>query len=145
MKKIRTTVIQEVNREYIKEKDILSFIEFLFDRINGNKYMEFNILFSDDKRIMQLNKQFKNKNEPTDILSFYGYDGDVLGDIIISVETMEKDAQEDRRDIVDYMLFLIAHGFLHLNGYTHETMEKYDEMIALQNTLVEEWKNEKRN
>ena len=135
------SILKDVDREYLQQERILGFVEFLFKKFRINNDLEFNILFSDDNRIAQLNRQFKDKDEPTDILSFYGYDGDILGDVIISVETVEKEA--DDRDIDDYVLFLIAHGFLHLLGYTHETLEKYDDMIYKQNKLIEEWKNEK--
>jgi len=142
---VKTTLIKDINKDYIKEDDILNFIEFLFEKMSVDKEMELNILFSDDERIKTLNKRFKDKDEATDILSFYGYDGNILGDIIISVETMEKEANQENKDIIDHTLFLIAHGFLHLVGYTHETMEKYDEMIELQNRLIKEWKNAQRN
>lgn len=142
---MKTTLIKDINKDYIKEDDILNFIEFLFEKMSVDKEMELNILFSDDERIKTLNKRFKDKDEATDILSFYGYDGNILGDIIISVETMEKEANQENKDIIDHTLFLIAHGFLHLVGYTHETMEKYDEMIELQNRLIKEWKNAQRN
>ncbi len=135
------SILKDVDREYLQQERILGFVEFLFKKFGVNNDLEFNILFSDDNRIAQLNRQFKDKDEPTDILSFYGYDGDILGDVIISVETVEKEA--DDRNIDDYVLFLIAHGFLHLLGYTHETLEKYDDMIYKQNKLIEEWKNEK--
>ncbi len=135
------SILKDVDRGYLQQERILGFVEFLFKKFRINNDLEFNILFSDDNRIAQLNRQFKDKDEPTDILSFYGYDGDILGDVIISVETVEKEA--DDRDIDDYVLFLIAHGFLHLLGYTHETLEKYDDMIYKQNKLIEEWKNEK--
>ena len=101
--------------------------------------MELNLLFGDDDRICELNKAFRGKNEPTDILSFYGYEGNILGDIAISVDTLKKEALEKKIDIEEYTLFLIAHGFLHLLGYTHETMEKYNEMINMQNKLVKEF------
>ena len=142
---MKTTIIEDIKRDYIKETHILNFVEFLFERMSIDKELELNILFSDDERIKNLNREFKNKDDATDILSFYGYDGDILGDIIISIETMEKEAKQENKDILDYALFLIAHGFLHLTGYTHETMEKYNEMIELQNRLIKEWKNAQRD
>ncbi len=142
---MKTTIIKEIYRTYLDEDYILMFIEFLFDKMSINKNLELNILFSNDEKIKNLNKRFKNKNESTDILSFYGYDGGILGDIIISIETAENDAKKNNKGIFDYILFLIAHGFLHLAGYTHETKNKYEEMMQLQNKLVKGWKNEQRN
>ncbi len=138
---MQTTIINDTGRDYIDSNRLLDFIEFLFEATKTDKELELNILFSDDMSIANLNKQFRHKDEPTNILSFYGYEGDILGDIIISVETMEKEANDKNEDIFSYMLFLIAHGFLHLTGYTHETMEKYDKMVELQNNLIEGWNN----
>jgi probable rRNA maturation factor len=143
MKRVETTIIKEIDRKYLDETNIISFVEFLFNKMSIDQNLELNLLFSDDEKIKSLNKQFKNKDESTDILSFYGYDGNIMGDIIISIETMEKDAKNSSREVFEYLLFLIAHGFLHLMGYTHETEKKYEEMINLQNKLVKEWKDEK--
>ncbi len=139
---MQTTIIKEIERDYLDNDKILNFIEFLFDRTKKDKSLELNIVFCDDNRIQSLNSEFRHKDAPTNILSFYGYDGDILGDIIISIETLEKEAKADNKNIFDYLLFLLAHGFLHLLGYTHETMEKYNIMIEEQNKFVREWKNE---
>lgn len=139
---MQTTIIKDVDRDYLKNERILEFVAFLFKKFNVDCEAELNILFSDNKRITVLNKQFRGKDRPTDILSFYGYDGDVLGDIVISVETMEKEAKENNKALFFYTLFLLSHGFLHLLGYTHETVEKYNSMIEMQNNLIKEWQNE---
>ncbi len=139
---MQTTIINDLERDYIDNDKLLGFIEFMFERMNIDKELELNILLSDDKKITQLNKQFKGKDEPTNILSFYGYDGEIFGDIIISIDTLEREAKEQEKDVFDYLLFLLSHGFLHLAGYTHETMEKYNDMIDEQNDLIKEWKHE---
>ncbi len=139
---MNTTIIKDVDRDYLRDGRILEFIAFLFKRFDINCELELNILFSDDERIAILNKQFRDKDKSTDILSFYGYDGDILGDIIISVETMEREAKENNKDTFFYTLFLLSHGFLHLLGYTHETIEKYNKMIEMQNKLIKEWEDE---
>jgi probable rRNA maturation factor len=145
MKKLQTTIINDIDREYIDQEKLMDFIGFLFTAMDVDKELEFNILFSNDEKIRSLNNQFRGKNEFTNILSFYGYDGDIFGDIIISVDTVEREAQEKGEDVFLYTLFLIAHGFLHLLGYTHETMEKYTYMIDKQNQLIKEWTDERRN
>ena len=139
---MQTTIIKEIEREYLDDNKILDFVEFLFDKTQKDNSLELNIVFCDDDRIKSLNSKFRHKDLPTNILSFYGYDGDILGDIIISIETLEKEAEKNNKDIFDYLLFLLAHGFLHLLGYTHETMDKYNIMVDLQNKFVKEWKNE---
>ncbi len=127
------------NREIVK-----SFILFLMDKFSVNKDKELNIVFTNDEEIQKLNKKFRKKDSPTNILSFYGYDGNILGDIAISLETLEKEAREQNVNALKYTLFIVAHGFLHLLGYTHETMEKFNNMISIQENLVEEFILNKR-
>ncbi len=136
------TVISRKNLPYteIVEK----FLKFLMERFNIKEKKEINILLTDDNEIQMLNQEFKHKNSPTNVLSFYGYDDDnILGDIAISVDTVKREAEEQNKDFVEYLLFIVAHGFLHLLGYTHETMEKFENMMTMQNKLVSEYLNSK--
>ncbi len=133
------TVIIKKPKEFIDEATIEGFVEFLFKKSNEDCKKELNIVLVDDNEIARLNEQFKNREGPTNVLSFYGYDGDILGDIVISSDTIEKEAKEKKEDAKDYLLFIIAHGFLHLLGYTHETMEKFESMMKKQRELVDEF------
>ncbi|WP_022671188.1 rRNA maturation RNase YbeY [Hippea alviniae] len=133
------TLIEHKVSAFYNSETIKRFVEFLFDSFGVDKSKEFNILFCDDDEIRDLNKEFRGKDAPTNVLSFYGYDGNVFGDIAISLDTIEKEAKEKNQDPFEYMLFIIAHGFLHLLGYTHETMEKFDKMMKMQSELVEEF------
>jgi probable rRNA maturation factor len=88
---------------------------------------EISINFVDDAKIKQLNKQYLGKDKATNVLSFslredeYGnINPQVLGDIIISVETAQKDAVYGNLTVDQEIDFLIIHGLLHLLGYDHE-------------------------
>ncbi|MEN6374480.1 MAG: rRNA maturation RNase YbeY [Smithella sp.] len=88
---------------------------------------EISITFINDEAIKQLNNQYRNKNKPTDVLSFSLQEGefgcinpDVLGDVVISVETATKNAQKNSLSSEQEINFLIIHGLLHLLGYNHE-------------------------
>jgi probable rRNA maturation factor len=93
---------------------------------------EISINFVDDTKIKQLNKQYLGKDKATNVLSFslreneYGnINPQVLGDIVISVETARKDAIYGNLTVDQEIDFLIIHGLLHLLGYDHEnTTEK---------------------
>lgn len=92
---------------------------------------EISINFVDDEKIKQLNKQYLGKDKPTNVLSFslredeYGnINPQVLGDIIISVETAKKDALYGNLTFDQEIDFLIIHGLLHLLGYNHENAKK---------------------
>ena len=88
---------------------------------------EISISFTDDENIKQLNKQYLGKNKATNVLSFSLQEGEygninpqILGDIIISVETAQKDAVKGKLTIEQEIDFLLIHGILHLLGYNHE-------------------------
>ncbi len=137
--------ITVINRKNLPHsKTVENFVAFLTEQFDIDEDKEINVLLTDDQEIKLLNKQFKQKDSPTNVLSFYGYDDNgILGDIAISIETVEKEAKEQARDFLSYLLFIVAHGFLHLLGYTHETMEKFEEMMTVQNKLVKEYLNSK--
>jgi len=87
--------------------------------------------FVNDETICELNNQYRNKNKPTDVLSFSLQEGefsninpDVLGDIVISVETAKENAQKNGLPLEQEINFLIIHGLLHLLGYDHENTTK---------------------
>jgi probable rRNA maturation factor len=93
---------------------------------------EISLSFVDDQNIKQLNKQYLGKDKATNVLSFSLLEGEygninpqILGDIIISVETSQRDALYGKLTIDQEIDFLIIHGILHLLGYNHEnTTEK---------------------
>jgi probable rRNA maturation factor len=92
---------------------------------------EIGINFVNDTKIRQLNKHYLGKDKATNVLSFslredeYGnINPQVLGDIIISVETAQKDAIYGNLTIDQEIYFLIIHGLLHLLGYDHENTTK---------------------
>jgi len=80
------------------------------------------LILTDDKEIQELNKTYRNKDKPTDVLSFPLEDlpGMPLGSIIISVDTAKRGAQEFGHSIDDEITLLFIHGLLHLLGYDHE-------------------------
>lgn len=92
---------------------------------------EVSLIFVNDETIRQLNNQYRKKNKPTDVLSFSLQEGefsninpDVLGDIVISVETATINARKNDLSLEQEINFLIIHGLLHLLGYDHENTTK---------------------
>ncbi|HEV8427011.1 MAG TPA: rRNA maturation RNase YbeY, partial [Pyrinomonadaceae bacterium] len=79
------------------------------------------IAFVSDKRIRQLNRQFRGVDKPTDVLSFPAEEESNLGDVAISVDTAAAQAEESGLSFDDEVAQLILHGLLHLCGYDHET------------------------
>jgi len=90
---------------------------------------EVSILFCDDPFMSELNKDYRNKNSATDVLSFEqenmpGQTPQVLGDIIISLETVESNCCGDTDTMREEVRMLVCHGLLHLLGYDHGTEEE---------------------
>ena len=85
-----------------------------------NKDIE--LILTSDKEIQELNKTYRQKDKPTDVLSFplQNLEGMPLGSIIISIDTAKKGAEEFGHLIEDEIKLLFIHGLLHLLGYDHE-------------------------
>jgi probable rRNA maturation factor len=111
---------------------------------------ELSILLCGDKTIKELNAQFRNKPEPTDILSFnLGAeikDGDktvyLPGDIVISLDTLRENAGYFQTSEDEELRRLVIHGILHLDGMEHETLDENEPMLALQEEILNRLKNE---
>ena len=86
---------------------------------------ELSIALVDNRTIRALNAKFRNKDAPTDVLSFSADDRvdlgvRLLGDVIISVEKAQQQANERKRSLHEEIVTLLVHGILHLIGYDHE-------------------------
>jgi probable rRNA maturation factor len=98
---------------------------------------EVSLLLCDDPFIQELNVTYRKKNQPTDVLSF-PQDADpsgarpLLGDIAISLETVERQFGGDRIAMREEVCLLFCHGMLHLLGYDHHTAADRDAMAAKQ-------------
>ena len=112
--------------------------EAVFDYLNNkeNQY-EISLLITNDETIHLLNKEYRQKDKPTDVLSFPMEDDIMLGDIVISLDTAKNQAQEREIGLEREIAFLFIHGLLHLLGYDHETsVEDEKEMFALQEEIL---------
>lgn len=95
---------------------------------------EVSLVLSDDARIRALNKSWRGKDKPTNVLSFPGDDGEeaafgpLLGDIVIALETVEREARDLAKPFDEHLTHLIVHGTLHLFGYDHQIDEEAEEM-----------------
>lgn len=92
---------------------------------------EISIMLVNDDRIRKLNKEYRGKDQATDVLSFPQDEdaksdtgGPLLGDIVISIETALRQAKEHRLSLDEEALLLIIHGTLHLLGHDHERSAK---------------------
>lgn len=82
--------------------------------------VEISIALVDDAYIQQLNAEFRDREESTDVLSFPQDENQLLGDVIISLETAAEQAREYGHELAREVGFLTIHGLLHLLGYNHK-------------------------
>lgn len=81
---------------------------------------EVEILVAGDRELRALNRRFRRKDRPTDVLSFPAADNGLAGDIAISATTARRNARLFGHALADELKVLILHGILHLAGYDHE-------------------------
>ncbi len=103
---------------------------------------ELSILLCDDATIHDLNRRHRRKNKPTDVLAFALREGKpvpgskALGDVVISLDTAQRQAEELNRTLWEEVTFLLAHGLLHLLGFDHQTDAEERRMNARADMLM---------
>ena len=135
----------------IDEMLVCDIIESML-KIAGVSEFSVNFRFTDDIEIQQFNKKFRGLDKPTDILSFFSVFSNLkpgqvpkplsteefeLGDIIISVQSVARDAKKIGCTLDERLKTLIAHGIAHLLGHTHETEEAFKEMQEFELKLLQ--------
>ena len=137
---ISIEVVSESNiwRERIKKPDI-----FFNSLVNAfpkkyrfiKKKISLTLLLSNNKNIKKLNKKFRNKNKPTDVLSFSSEKklnlkrSPYIGDIVISYEFMNKPKALSAIEFKSKVTKIFIHGFLHLLGHDHIKLKDFKEML----------------
>ena len=108
-----------------------------------------NVCLSDDENIRALNKEFRGMDKPTNVLSFANIDDEFfedilseetsieLGDIMIALETMQRESEETAVSFENHFCHLWLHGFLHILGYDHIDDEDAEEMESLEIKILE--------
>ena len=105
--------------------------------------LEVSVCLTNDDAIQDLNKKYRDKDKPTNVLSFPQYDdaehgmAAMLGDIVLSYDTVIKEAKEQKKPFKDHYTHLLVHGCLHLAGYNHESDADADEMESLEISILD--------
>ena len=100
------------------------------------------LCLSDNARVRELNARWRGMDKPTNVLAFparrVGSLGEevMLGDIVLAYETMAREAETSGLALDDHYRHLVAHGFLHLTGYDHQTDEESERMEALETRIL---------
>jgi probable rRNA maturation factor len=142
-----TTKVVDTDQKLVEE-----LLQFAAKKQNLSGDIELSVTFVDNDRIQEINKEYRNKDQATDVISFameelgegevelVGVDMPrVLGDIIISIDRTKEQAEEYGHSYTRELGFLAVHGFLHLLGYDHLTKEEEEVMFTLQKEILDEF------
>lgn len=130
---------------------VTPFVNRVLDRLDIDNW-ELSVLFCRDPFIATLNKQYREIDGPTDVLSFeqgdeYIDDEDITwfnaGDIVISLDTLSKNAEQFAVTENDELKRLLVHGILHLDGMDHEDNSPEQEMLQFQEHMLTGFSDEK--
>jgi len=130
----------------INQGKVKGIIKKVLLHLKVDERTEISVLFTDDKFIRTLNNKYRGINKPTDVLSFSLQEGAVkspeiesdkpLGDIIISAETAQRQADTLNHGIEKELTVLLIHGLLHLIGYDHEEDKDYKIMREKESEIL---------
>ncbi|HOZ54191.1 MAG TPA: rRNA maturation RNase YbeY [Bacilli bacterium] len=139
------------NKYDINIKKINNYIKYCLKYLKI-KNVVFNVIFIDDIKMRSINKEYRNIDNTTDVISFalednkdaINYNKRLLGDIYISYDKAVEQAKENNFNIIYEIYFLIIHGILHLLGYNHENDNDEKIMFELQEEILNEFKRSKK-
>jgi len=144
-----------ITNEYGYEKDY-SYLDSVIERTLKHEKVKnatFSVVFVDNDKIQYLNKNYRNIDRITDVISFAFEDNAkvvynsvrFLGEIYICIPRMIEQANEYGHSETRELAFLTVHGLLHLLGYDHMEKADEEEMFALQEVILNEDERTKRN
>lgn len=151
--KTRVQIEDKYNSKLHLKRKISKIVDFLFEideiksasSLSGFDFntLAFDVLLTDDVEIHSINKQYREKDAPTDVITFALFADDdnkfvfektiELGEIIVSIDTAKRQAHESLEKEV---LTLICHGILHLLGFDHLTNEDYNFVVGIQEIVM---------
>lgn len=134
----------ETKEKVLEEKELKKLIKYALKYMNL-KNVSFSVIFVDNNKIHKLNKDYRNIDRPTDVITFRLADYEevmcgkinILGDVYISLDKAKEQAIEYGHSYLRELSFLLIHGFLHLLGYDHMNEEDEKEMFSLQEEILD--------
>lgn len=127
-----------------------TWLETLYPHLPSAEAYELSLRLTNDSEIQALNAGYRDKNQPTDVLAFAALEVEspqpagewfaceplYIGDLIISVDTASRQAQQQGHPLATELAWLAAHGFLHLLGWDHPDQESLIQMLSQQETFL---------
>ena len=145
-------IINETNENIEEIEEVHKLVEFALKYQKIEKAI-FNIIIVDEETIYTINKEYRNKDSVTDVISFALEDDSsfikteyrILGDIYICLNRAKQQAKEYGHSFLRELSFLTIHGLLHLLGYDHMKKSDEDIMFNLQEMILNEYGIKKNN
>lgn len=120
-----------------QEKRIMKIIKKTLKMLNMPSGTEVSVLITTDGNIKKLNNKYRGIKKATDILSFpQKTNNSVLGDIVISADTLKRNARRLKHSLDKELKWIIVHGLLHLTGYDHKTNKERTEMRTEERKII---------
>lgn len=122
------------------EQDIQLWLDKTIPQFQENA--ELTVRIVDTEESHQLNHDYRGKDKPTNVLSFPfeappGIELDLLGDLIICRQVVEKEAEEQNKPLLAHWAHMVVHGSLHLLGYDHIEDDEAEEMESLETEIMQ--------
>ena len=139
-------IFNESNKEIKEINKLQEYMKFVVEKLEIPTAI-FNIIFVDNERIHEINKEYRKVDRVTDVISFALEDNPdivyedfrLLGDIYIAIDVAYDQAIEYNHSREREVCFLATHGVLHLLGYDHMTEDEEKEMFGIQEELLKEY------
>ena len=133
-------IAKKILKYYLAEKNIFENSCLAQEDFNC---ISFDILYCDNQKTHDINKEYREKDYPADIITFsifadseekFIFDGEInLGEMIISLDKVKENSQNKGSSFEEELYFLISHGIMHLLGFDHQTEKDYTFIIEAQN------------
>ncbi|MEH7010103.1 rRNA maturation RNase YbeY [Neobacillus niacini] len=151
MNKLMIDLVDETDQLSVEQmEEIEKLLNFAAEKENVEDSSEVSVTFVSNERIHEINREYREKDAPTDVISFAMEElgeGEieligaelprVLGDIIISIPKAEEQAKEYGHSFIRELGFLAVHGFLHLLGYDHMEKAEEEKMFSRQKEILD--------
>jgi probable rRNA maturation factor len=129
----------------VREAASIALTAAIMPKFAYGRALEASIILANDDLVQVLNREYSNKDKPTNVLTFASLDAEEpvsegvlnLGDVFMAYQTIARESQEQGKFLLDHVKHLTVHGVLHLLGYDHETEEEATDMETLEIRILE--------
>jgi probable rRNA maturation factor len=131
--------------QIVREAASITLTAAIMPKFAYGRQLEVSIVLANDDLVQVLNREYSNKDKPTNVLTFATLDSEEpaiegilnLGDVFMAYQTIARECQEQGKFLLDHVKHLTVHGVLHLLGYDHQTDEEATDMETLEIRILE--------